>query len=51
MPDMPKIMHTCPCGYSLETAARFLKQSAISEMMLGHIESMHLEQVDPDANL
>jgi hypothetical protein len=43
MPDMPEIMHTCLCGYSLKAASNFLDQIEISKMMLGHIETMHPE--------
>ena len=44
MPNLPEVMDTCPCGYSLKTAKKFLDQAEISRMMVSHIKAMHQEQ-------
>lgn len=39
---LPKIMHTCYCGYSLIGAYDYLGgQQGVSRLLLDHIQSVH----------
>lgn len=39
---LPKIMHTCYCGYSLIGAYDYLGgQAGVSRLLLDHIQSVH----------
>jgi hypothetical protein len=41
MPEIPKALYECHCGYSLRAAYNFMSQQEISQMMLKHLESIH----------
>lgn len=40
--DRPQFMYKCPCGYSLKAALRFMSQAEVSQLMVNHIQSMHM---------
>ena len=40
--DRPQFMYECPCGYSLKAALRFMSQAEVSQLMVNHIQSMHM---------
>jgi hypothetical protein len=40
--ELPKIMHTCYCGYSLIGAYEYLGgQVGVSRLMVDHLKSVH----------
>lgn len=46
MPKRPQFMYECPCGYSLKAALTFMTQAEISQLMVNHIQSVHMSNND-----